>query len=260
MRETSEETTERVINIIEQYLIVTHKNILIFFQNKSKCKECFNLMINRQKNSQFNDNKSINYQLINYIKENPHLEPLLPWWDDVEIFQDESNLSHERLIEILTYDQNKKRKIIVTYFRSVIAEGIDIPSNSLSVVLCIGVPYENIKSVDNLMINDYYVNLMKNDEIYKRILEYKHFQTDIPWLFNKSSAINALQQATGRSVRNSDTKVVISFIDKRLTTLNDRHQDFWPSWINNSKVDLKKTPRIFKDYCSLFLDIFKNVF
>jgi Rad3-related DNA helicase len=151
---------------------------------------------------------------------------------------------------------------MVSYYRSIVAEGIDIPFDSLSCVFGIGIPYENIGSLENQILDAYFAELMKSDPCYDELKD-KFFSTDIPWKLNKSGAINALCQGIGRSVRGTRDRAVIILIDSRLTPLQGTRgqtshwKDFLPPWISDNTVHIEPTPKTAQDSYRILLKIFR---
>jgi Rad3-related DNA helicase len=245
-----EEAMAEVGVIVEQFMLVTSKNILIFVQSKKRCKQLSEILRTRKDRNVMWDESNV--ELADYAEKSKDNKSL-SWWKRVQIHEDNVNLTHPQLVELLTF--NGQRKIIISYARSTIAEGIDTPSSSISFLLVVGVPWENIGSITMRMMEDYYTHLLNpSDENISCV-------SSLPMEIAKTNASNALVQSIGRSVRGGDSKIVIGALDWRLT---DQNQPDWryflPNWFISRYVTLCGTPLNKLEYDRILLDIFKKGF
>ena len=182
---------------------ITPGGILIFFTSFQKLKDCLSIWINEGIYEKINSIKTIFNENSKYKKEKNLNDPFC-------LFK--KNIDEER------------GGILMSVFRGKISEGINFKNNYARMLINVGIPFINNSNVKFNLKKAYLEN--KNEDFNQ-------------WY--KNDAIFAMNQSSGRIIRDKNDYGVILNIDKR----NKDYLDLFSGW-------LKKAEPKFEEYkCNL---------
>jgi Rad3-related DNA helicase len=235
-------------------LQITTKNVLVFLPNKTVALETMKVLVK--------------------MHERGIPEPTLI---DTDGYSDVSKvhfvldepISSKFILEVVS-GEHEGRVCIVSYYRSILSEGVDVKSNSLSAIICAGVPFESTLSPELMMTQHLYKRYaLLNLDIWKKYakeedamrvecitnenMEYKTWMFELKY---KQAARNAILQAMGRLLRNADSTGHLVFLDSRLD------ESYRPKWMNSDYVTLFpkcNTKKTLKDmYSHVYSQFYKR--
>jgi Rad3-related DNA helicase len=157
------------VNMIMDFLTESTKNIIVFMSNKT-----------------------LTYEL--YTSLQSRTGDLNGWYiGDVDSIHNSNDKQMSYLNDYFTKDPKRKKKtVMLTWFRSVFSEGIDLENHTTTAILIFGLPWANMNSKDIQAKHQFYMNTL-GQKIHKTV-------ENILYL---SDMRNSVIQAIGRLARTS---------------------------------------------------------
>ena len=212
--------------------------------------------------------KSLGIEIFNYCKNTPYggilvffssymyLNQCNKVWNDTginkkiedykKIYNDSSR--NKNLVNAVKNEPNKNY-IFYSVYRGSASEGIDFSDDCARVVICVGIPFADIKENKVKLKMEYMDNMNKED---------KDFTEGREWYI--SDAMNAVNQSIGRVIRHINDYGIMVCIDARYKTY-EKYLSFWIKKHHQIYKDNKNVEEFFKEQRNKFKDyIPKNVF
>ena len=142
-------------------------------------------------------------------------------------------------------DLKKKNNLILfTVYRGVNSEGLNFPNDEARMVICVGVPFQNLSDIKVQLKRDFL------DELNKK--EQRGFGGK-EWY--REDAMNAVNQSLGRLIRNvNDYGIMICF---GIEFLYDKK--YLTKWIGNNNIEILNSKKNNKDYYDKLKNFLNNL-
>jgi Rad3-related DNA helicase len=211
-----------------QELLITSKSVLVFTQNKTIAAK-----LHEHITEKYRHNRIDSFNPMSIVELPANIREVTYLLD--------KGTNTVKLTNAL--NKSSKRYCIISYARSSISEGMNIPNNNISAIIIPGVPYENNQSKEHLMRIHYFkrMALLDRKNWVDKSKKCHHipenelcdFSTWMEKLVYDNESKQAALQCIGRSLRNQDSRSHLVFMDSRF-----KPSIYYAKWMREPYVTL----------------------